>query len=242
MDSAVSSARVAVIAGAGPAGLTAAYELLERTDVHPIVLEATDAIGGIAQTYEHNGNRIDIGGHRFFSKSKRVMDWWFDVLPLQGRPARDEKRKGIEVDYAPGGPDPELVDEVMLQRPRLSRIFYRRQFFPYPIGIDFATALRLGLVNTALIGLSYVKARLFPRRDEEYLDAFFINRFGKRLYETFFKDYTEKVWGVPCSEIKADWGAQRIKGLSLIARREAGRQGPRHVGGGEGPGGARDDV
>ena len=208
--------QVAVIVGAGPAGLTAAYELLERTDVHPIVLEASDAIGGIAQTYEHNGNRIDIGGHRFFSKSKRVMDWWFDVLPLQGSPARDEKRKGIEVDYAAGGPDPELVDEVMLQRPRLSRIFYRRQFFPYPIGIDFATALRLGLVNTALIGLSYVKARLFPRRDEEYLDAFFINRFGKRLYETFFKDYTEKVWGVPCSEIKADWGAQRIKGLSLV--------------------------
>ncbi len=157
--------RVAVIAGAGPAGLTAAYELLRRTDVHPIVLEASDAIGGIARTYEYRGNRIDIGGHRFFSKSRRVMEWWFNILPLQGAPARDERAKGIVVDYAkeavqrplraPSGnghgasdavvrrpaPDPELEDEVMLQRPRLSRIFYRRQFFPYPIGITFGVAL-----------------------------------------------------------------------------------------------------
>jgi protoporphyrinogen oxidase len=103
----------------------------------------------------------------------------------------------------------------MLQRPRLSRIFFRRSFFPYPIGITLSVAYRLGLWNTFLIGLSYVRARLLPIRDETYLDAFFINRFGRRLYETFFRDYTEKVWGAPCHQIRADWGAQRVKGLSL---------------------------
>lgn len=103
----------------------------------------------------------------------------------------------------------------MLQRPRKSRIFYRRAFFPYPIGITLSVAARLGWINTFMIGLSYIKAHLFSEKDETYLDAFFKNRFGRRLYETFFRDYTEKVWGVPCNQIKADWGAQRIKGLSL---------------------------
>jgi protoporphyrinogen oxidase len=228
---------VAVIAGAGPAGLTAAWELLARTDIVPLVFERTHATGGIAQTFAHKGNRMDIGGHRFFSKSDRVMQWWFSKLPLQGKPAADELERGIEVAYAgdavlrslapkgaPGprvretrraAPDPEREDGVMLQRPRLSRIYFARNFFPYPIGITLSVAWRLGLVNSALIGLSYLKARLFPRRDETYLDAFFINRFGERLYETFFRGYTEKVWGVPCSEIRADWGAQRVKGLSL---------------------------
>jgi protoporphyrinogen oxidase len=179
------------------------------------VFERTSATGGIAQTYEYKGNRIDIGGHRFFSKSERVMRWWFSKIPLQGKPASDEIERGLEVEYAEGGPDPEREDRVMLQRPRLSRIYFSRNFFPYPIGITLGVAWRLGLVNTALIGLSYIKAQLFPRKDETYLDAFFINRFGERLYETFFRGYTEKVWGVPCSEIRADWGAQRVKGLSL---------------------------
>ncbi|OGJ55131.1 hypothetical protein A3D11_03615 [Candidatus Peribacteria bacterium RIFCSPHIGHO2_02_FULL_49_16] len=209
------SQKIAVIAGAGPAGLTAAYEFLKRTDIHPIVCEATDAIGGIAQTYNYKGNRIDIGGHRFFSKSARVMDWWFDILPLQGAPASDTHEKEHEIEYAKEGPNPEMDDLVMLQRPRLSRIFYRRHFFPYPIAITLTVANRLGLWNTFLIGLSYIQSQIFPVKDETYLDAFFINRFGHRLYETFFRDYTEKVWGVKCSEIKADWGAQRIKGLSL---------------------------
>jgi protoporphyrinogen oxidase len=240
---------IAVIAGAGPAGLTAAYELLTRTDIQPIVLERTHAIGGIAQTYNYKGNRIDIGGHRFFSKDQRVMRWWFSFLPRQGSPAADTVEESHDIDYvaesivrrvvprdapdevAPGGtavatavetreevrvaPDPELTDEVMLHRPRLSRIYYKRHFFPYPIGITFTVARRLGLLNTALIGLSYCKAQLRPLRDERFLDAFFVNRFGRRLYETFFRDYTEKVWGVKCSEIRADWGAQRVKGLSL---------------------------
>lgn len=230
--------KIAIIAGAGPAGLTAAYELLKRTDITPIVLESTNAIGGIAQTYNYKGNRIDIGGHRFFSKSKRVMDWWFNIMPVQGHPAADTKEKKHEVDYATevvmqylcpecteestkstkitkSAPDPEKEDNVMLHRPRISRIYFQRNFFPYPIGITLKIAWRLGLLNTTLIGFSYIWAQIFPRKDETYLDAFMINRFGMRLYKTFFEDYTEKVWGVPCSQIKADWGAQRIKGLSL---------------------------
>jgi len=228
------SNKIAIIAGAGPAGLTAAYELIKRTDVRPIVFEETDAIGGIAQTYNHNGNRIDIGGHRFFSKSDRVMKWWFNILPQQGKPAADTEELQHEIDYATEvvinflwpecsdskeekrqAPDPEIEDQVMLQRPRKSRIYYRRSFFPYPIGITLLVAKRLGFINTALIGLSYIKSQIIRRKSEEYLDSFIINRFGKRLYKTFFEDYTEKVWGVPCSKIKADWGAQRIKGLSL---------------------------
>ncbi len=237
--------RIAIIAGAGPAGLTAAYELLERTDIVPIVCEATDAIGGIARTHVYKGNRIDIGGHRFFSKEERVMKWWFNILPLQGHPSADTAEKGHEIDLAteailkrlcpeclePGDeklkterrtvtvrrpvPDPEKEDAVMLQRPRLSRIFYRSRFFPYPISITLSVARRLGLWNTFLIGLSYIKRKIFPLTDETYLDAFYRNRFGDRLYETFFRGYTEKVWGVKCGEIRADWGAQRVKGLSL---------------------------
>ena len=255
----MSSRPIAVIAGAGPAGLTAAYELLARTDVRPLVFERTHAIGGIAQTYNYKGNRIDIGGHRFFSKSERVMSWWFNFLPRQGAPAADTEELEHEIEYVAesivrrfvpqsalddaidlgtsslgdgegsvglaagvqtraerrAAPDPEREDEVMLHRPRLSRIYYKRHFFPYPIGITFGVARRLGFLNTALIALSYCKAQLLPRRDETYLDAFFINRFGRRLYETFFRDYTEKVWGIRCSQIRADWGAQRVKGLSL---------------------------
>jgi protoporphyrinogen oxidase len=236
--------KIAVIAGAGPAGLTAAYELLKRTDIKPIVFETTDAIGGISQTYNYKGNKIDIGGHRFFSKSDRVMNWWFNIMPVQGAPAADTEEKKHDIDYATEvvmqylcpecvevesgkwkvesdgsctrpAPDPEKEDQVMLHRPRESRIYFRRNFFPYPIGITLKIAWRLGLLNTTLIGLSYIKAQIFKRKDETYLDAFMINRFGMRLYKTFFEDYTHKVWGVPCSQIKADWGAQRIKGLSL---------------------------
>jgi protoporphyrinogen oxidase len=249
----MTSRPIAVIAGAGPAGLTAAYELLARSDIQPVVFERTHATGGIAQTYNYKGNRIDIGGHRFFSKDQRVMAWWFSILPRQGAAAADTDEQSHDIDYvaesvvrrfapelvddhapvgtAGGGvavaagvptreerrvaPDPEIDDEVMLHRPRLSRIYYKRHFFPYPIGITLTVARRLGLMNTALIGLSYIKSRLFPLKDETFLDAFFVNRFGRRLYETFFRDYTEKVWGVKCDQIRADWGAQRVKGLSL---------------------------
>jgi protoporphyrinogen oxidase len=217
--------------------LTAAWELLARTDIIPVVIEPTAATGGIAQTHVFKGNRIDLGGHRFFSKSKRVMDWWFAILPRQGAAALDDaanahdvelEREGVVRSLARGpdgrarvveerrpAPDPAREDAVMLQRPRLSRIYWRNNFFPYPLGITLLVAWRLGLINTALITLSYLKSRVFPLKDETYLDAFFTNRFGRRLYETFFRGYTEKVWGVKCSEIRADWGAQRIKGLSL---------------------------
>lgn len=209
--------RIAVIAGGGPAGLTAALELLERSDILPIVYECSDGVGGISRTHLYKGNRIDIGGHRFFSKSERVMDWWHRVLPTQG--AREEtaityqnQQRTISPD--PEGPDPEATDEVMLIRQRRSRILHRGKLFEYPLSLSLGTILKLGLVNTGLIGLSYMKAQV-AQRPENSLEDFFINRFGKRLYETFFRDYTEKVWGVACSEIPAEWGAQRIKGLSL---------------------------
>lgn len=214
--------KTAIIIGAGPAGLTAAYELLHKTDVKPIIFEMSDLIGGISRTVNYKGNRIDIGGHRFFSKSDRVMDWWLNIMPVQGAPARDQKEveigyhlKSGEAKVARGGPDPDEVDLVMLIRNRVSRIFFLRKFFNYPITLDYQTFSNLGPLRIAKIGTSYVASRLFPIKEEKSLEDFFINRFGKELYRTFFEDYTEKVWGVPCKKIKPEWGAQRIKGLSI---------------------------
>ncbi|MEW6269905.1 MAG: NAD(P)/FAD-dependent oxidoreductase [Thermodesulfobacteriota bacterium] len=213
--------RSAVIIGAGPAGLTAAYELLEHTDVRPIVLEATDDVGGLARTVNYKGNRIDIGGHRFFSKSDRVMQWWERVLPFE---SSDQGDGELRIAYQnssravrPGqaAADPASTDRVMLVRPRVSRIFFRRQLFPYPIALSLGTLRKLGLGSTIRIGFSYLRVRIAPLREERSLEDFFINRFGRELYRTFFKDYTEKVWGVPCSEIKPEWGAQRVKGVSM---------------------------
>ncbi|RPJ04713.1 MAG: hypothetical protein EHM37_22900, partial [Deltaproteobacteria bacterium] len=209
--------RTAVIIGAGPAGLTAAYELLEQTDIKPILFEATGDIGGISKTINYKGNRIDIGGHRFFSKSDRVMDWWQRILPLQGRPARDDLLLGRKVPLSDRAhaPDPEREDRVMLVRSRLSRILFLQKLFNYPITLDFDTLKKLGLKRIAKMGLAYFRIRLFPIREEKTLEDFFINRFGRELYLTFFKDYTEKVWGVSCNEIKPEWGAQRVKNLSI---------------------------
>ncbi len=222
----------AIVIGAGPAGLTAAWELLDRTAIHPVVLEASDTLGGISRTAEYRGNRIDIGGHRFFSKSDRVMDWWLNILPQQGAPARDDRLLGRAVPLAeacrvrPLGarraheippPDPEQTDDVMLVRSRLSRIYFLGKFFPYPISLRRDTVLDLGLARVGRIGLSYAAARLRPIREERSLEDFLINRFGRELYRTFFEDYTEKVWGVPCRDIPPEWGAQRIKGLSITS-------------------------
>lgn len=211
------SERQAIVVGAGPAGLTAAYELLEKTDVRPIVLEATGDLGGISKTINYKGNRIDIGGHRFFSKSDRVMDWWLKVIPLQGAPARDQATNGGQLPCPAGlkNPDPETVDLVMLIRQRLSRIYFLRRFFSYPVTLSYATLMNLGIKRTLKIGFSYALSRIKPIKVERSLEDFFINRFGTELYETFFKDYTEKVWGVPCDRIKPEWGAQRVKGLSI---------------------------
>lgn len=209
--------KTAIIIGAGPAGLTAAYELLKKTEIKPIVLEMTGDIGGISKTVNYKGNRIDIGGHRFFSKSSRVMEWWQNILPLQGAAARDDLLLGrhIVLSKEANAPDPEQTDKVMLIRERLSRIFFLRKFFDYPISLNAGTIKNLGLLRATKIGASYIKARLNPIKEERSLEDFFINRFGKELYLTFFRDYTEKVWGVPCSQIKPEWGAQRIKGLSV---------------------------
>lgn len=209
--------RTAIIIGAGPAGLTAALELLRTTDIVPVVLEATSEIGGISRTAVYQGNRIDIGGHRFFSKSEAVLAWWREILPLQGVPAPDDRRLGRYLTglLDPGGPDPEQEDRVLLVRSRLSRILHQRKFFNYPLSLDWSTVVDLGFGRLLLIMGSYLRARLRPIAETRSLEDFFINRFGRQLYQSFFKGYTEKVWGVPCDRIPAEWGAQRIKGLSV---------------------------
>ena len=209
----------AIIIGAGPAGLTAAYELLTRTAIQPIVLEKSACMGGISRTVNYKGNRIDIGGHRFFSKSDRVTEWWLQMLPLQasevGPVAIKYHSMERQVPRSASGTNPAAPDTVMLLRARKSRIYYLRRFFDYPISLSKDTLLKLGLWRTFKIGVSYVKSAVFPLKHEETLEQFFINRFGRELYGTFFKSYTEKVWGVPCNRISAEWGAQRIKGLSV---------------------------
>jgi protoporphyrinogen oxidase len=209
--------RTAIIIGAGPAGLTAAYELLQHTGIIPIVLEASADTGGLSKTVNYKGNRMDIGGHRFFSKSKTVMDWWQHILPVEaeGGPLTityHNQQTTIETGTAAA----KNADDVMLVRNRLSRIFFLGKFFGYPLSLNAATIKNLGLVRITRIGFSYLKAKLFPIKNEITLEDFFINRFGKELYRTFFKDYTEKVWGVPTHSISAAWGAQRIKSLSLL--------------------------
>jgi protoporphyrinogen oxidase len=247
----------AIIIGAGPAGLTAALEFLRKTGVQPIVLEASHEIGGISRTIRYKGNRMDIGGHRFFSKSDRVMQWWTELMPpdssdatitYQGQqrliavPAdlpEEPPLRGLgpletpaqvqhevvhetELEEHPeqaarviSAAPPESDDLVMLVRPRKSRIYYLRKFFDYPIKLTGNTIRNLGPVRMAKIGYSYVMSRVSPIAEEKSLEDFLINRFGRELYLTFFKSYTEKVWGTPCDQISAEWGAQRIKGLSL---------------------------
>ena len=249
----------AIIIGAGPAGLTAALELLRRTQMQPIVLEASQEIGGISRTIRYKGNRMDIGGHRFFSKSDRVMQWWLELMPpeagangsvdisYQGKqrpvavpanlpqepPLRGMGPLTVVTDTEETDPlnheelkehghtatvvsaQPESSDLVMLVRPRKSRIYYLRKFFDYPIKLTGNTIKNLGAVRMVKIGISYVMARVRPIKQEKSLEDFLINRFGRELYLTFFKSYTEKVWGTPCDKISAEWGAQRIKGLSL---------------------------
>ncbi|MGI8772800.1 MAG: NAD(P)/FAD-dependent oxidoreductase [Acidobacteriaceae bacterium] len=213
--------KTAIIIGAGPAGLTAALDFLRKSDVRPIVLEASQEIGGISRTVRYKGNRMDIGGHRFFSKSDRVMQWWMALMPPvvndAGHATISYQNRQHTLQPAPGTPadpsaDPDLV---MLVRRRKSRIYFLRRFFAYPITLTPDTVAKLGLWRTIRVGTSYLYSKLRQRRPEKSLEDFLINRFGRQLYLTFFKSYTEKVWGVRCDEISAEWGAQRIKGLSL---------------------------
>lgn len=204
--------------GAGPAGLTAALELLRRTDIVPIVFEKSHAIGGICRTVNYKGNRMDIGGHRFFSKSDRVMNWWLDILPLEHAAETSvivgyhNQQRELSLRNLPNPPNP---DRVMLVRDRKSRIYFIRKFFDYPFSISPRTIRNLGLLRTLKIGGSYLRSAVFKIKPETSLEHFLINRFGRQLYFTFFKSYTEKVWGVPCAQISAEWGVQRIKGLSI---------------------------
>jgi protoporphyrinogen oxidase len=261
----------AIIIGAGPAGLTAGLELLRRTDIVPVILEASQEIGGISRTIRYKGYRMDIGGHRFFSKSDRVMQWWMDLMPPELAESAGTGSSGsapLEISYQgkrrsvaipahlpqeaplrgmgplhqegedadddqPGTPEefelaeshaletvqvqqPQSPDLIMLIRPRRSRIYYLRKFFDYPITLTANTIQNLGIPRMIRVGISYILARLRPIKPEKSLEDFLINRFGRELYLTFFKSYTEKVWGTPCNEISAEWGAQRIKGLSLV--------------------------
>jgi len=203
--------QVAIIAGAGPAGLTAALELIRQTDIKPIILESSNSIGGLARTVNYNGNRIDIGGHRFFSKNPEITKWWLDILPLQGSEAKDHQH----ITLSSEGPNPEVDDKVMLLRKRLSRIFYRNRFFNYPISLSYSTLRNLGFGQCFLIVFGYLWACLH-KLPEDSLENFYINRFGKPLYDLFFKDYTEKVWGVHPKQIDSVWGSQRVKGLSIM--------------------------
>ena len=206
-----------IIIGAGPAGLTAAYELIRSGEKYAVtVLEESQEFGGISRTVRYNGNRMEIGGHRFFSKDSRVTAWWEEFMPMQGAPSMDDRILGRESPLKEGGPDPETTDEVMLRRRRVSRIYYHKKFFDYPVRMNANTIRNMGLAITLEAGMSYLAAAAH-KRPEDSLENFYINRFGRKLYSMFFESYTEKLWGRHPREISAAWGAQRVKGLSIRA-------------------------
>lgn len=174
-----------IILGAGPAGLGAGLELI-KNGTKPLILEKESIVGGISRTINYKGYRFDIGGHRFFTKSKEISELWQKTL----------------------------LPEEFLKRKRLSKIYYRNRLFFYPLK-PLNALFNLGFINSLLVILSYFKAKIFPKKPENTFDRWVINRFGKKLFNILFKTYTEKLWGIPCQEIEAKWAAQRIKGLSL---------------------------
>lgn len=206
-----------LIIGAGPAGLTAAYELLKQDKGYEVmVFEESNDFGGISKTVNYKGNRMDMGGHRFFSKIPEVNEWWEAMLPMQGSLSWDDRKLNREIPLIEGGPNPETSDKVMLFRNRVSRIFFDDKFYDYPISLKPDTFKNMGFLNTVLVGLSYMKA-VFVKKPEDNLENFYINRFGKKLYSMFFEYYTENLWGRHPREIDASWGRQRVKGLSILA-------------------------
>ena len=206
----------ALIIGAGPAGLTAAYELLTKSkDIEVVVFEESDCFGGISKTVNYKGNRMDMGGHRFFSKIPEVNAWWDHMLPMQGHPTYDDIILHRPMPVAEGGPDPEKEDRVMLTRHRVSRILFDTKFYDYPISLKPETFKNFGLLTTLKVGFSYLGS-MFHKLPETNLENFYINCFGRKLYSMFFEYYTENLWGRHPSEIDASWGAQRTKGLSIM--------------------------
>ena len=206
-----------LIIGAGPAGLTAAYELLDNSkDYEVVVFEESGCFGGISKTVNYNGNRMDMGGHRFFSKDSAVNMWWEKMLPTQGALPYVDVILGRTSTVVNGGPNPENTDRVMLRRKRISRILFNGNFFDYPISLKLETLKNMGFGTTIIVGFSYLKSMIF-KREEKNLEDFYINRFGKKLYSMFFENYTENLWGRHPREISPEWGAQRVKGLSILA-------------------------
>jgi protoporphyrinogen oxidase len=204
--------RQGIIIGAGPAGLTAAYELLKKTDITPVVYEQTGDIGGTSKTVLYKGNRMDIGPHRFYSKSDIVTEWWKSILPVQEQQFGTSTNPSTDPAHSHSLPI-ESAEELLLVR-RFTRILFLGKLFNYPVSLDRDTVSNLGLIRIAKIILSYTNDRLFRAKNITSIENYFINRFGRELYRTFFKDYTEKVWGFSCSEINPDWGAKRVKDLS----------------------------
>ncbi len=237
-----STEQTVLIIGAGPAGLTAAYELLAQSHTQQhhnqwynqqhspgpaaqqqsqpryrvVIFEETDFLGGISRTVNYKGNRMDMGGHRFFSKMPEVNAWWQQMLPLQGAPADDDLLLGRPAQLTAGGPDPQQTDQVMLIRERVSRILFDDKFYDYPVSLKLKTLRNMGLLTVLQVGFSYLCA-LAHKLPEQNLENFYINRFGRKLYSMFFEHYTENLWGRHPREIDASWGAQRVKGLSVLA-------------------------
>ena len=204
-----------LIIGAGPAGLTAAYELLKDSKEYKVtILEESNCFGGISKTINYKGNRMDMGGHRFFSKVSKVNEWWENMLPTQGYKPYDDIKLNRDIDTKKGGPDPEKTDRVMLKRNRISRILFMNKFYDYPISMKKETFANMGFINTVKCGFSYLYS-MVHKLPENNLENFYINRFGKKLYSMFFEYYTKNLWGRHPSEIDASWGKQRVKGLSI---------------------------
>ena len=201
--------------GGGPAGLTAAYELLSKSGEYEVTLfEESGLFGGISKTVNYKGNRMDMGGHRFFSKAPEVNAWWEEMMPLQGAPSRDDVMLGREIPLHESGPDPAKTDVVMLIRHRVSRIFFDGKFYDYPISLKPETFRNMGFASTVKCGFSYLGSMLH-KLPETNLENFYVNSFGRQLYSMFFEYYTENLWGRHPREIDASWGAQRTKGLSV---------------------------